>query len=89
MEKFFFFFFEAASLQAGIRIVDCSEWKRMIAVFACRGEGFTLCDSFDSYYNVSGLALILPLSFLSGISVLDNNFYKTIVQMVASFCIDG
>lgn len=52
---------EAASLQAGVRIVDCSEWKRMTAVFACLGEEFILCDSFDSYYNVSGLALILPL----------------------------
>lgn len=35
-----FIYFEAASLQAGIRIVDCSEWKRMIAVFACLGEEF-------------------------------------------------
>lgn len=52
----FFFFFEAASLQAGIRIVDCSEWKRMIALFACRGEEFILCDSFDSDYNGSGFA---------------------------------
>lgn len=60
-----FFFCEAASLKAGIRIVDCSEWKRMIAMFACRGEEFFLCDSFDSYYNVSGLALILPLFFFN------------------------
>lgn len=66
MEKFgwfVYFPFEAASLQVGICIVDGSEWKRMIAVFACRGEEFILCDSFDSDYNGSGLALILPLFF--------------------------
>lgn len=64
-------------MQAGICIVDCSEWKRMIALFACRGEEFILCDSFDSDYNGSGLALILPLFFFkSGTSVLDNLFMK-------------